>query len=235
MIDLDLDMRQYDCPFIDTTDEVDVAFSAMQWHLDTDREQLETRLLVDGEDREQLERGIDVLREHRNMTECVVLKKRDGVATVRTVIEQTDAMSIVKEYGGYITGPFEIESGTETWHVGFDDGATADRALSDLDRNNDVVVESRTDLTVAELFDLIENASEAHRFLDSCRELTETERETLVVAAESGYFETPRQTSLDDLAEQFGVSKTAVSMNLRRAERKLINATIESIASLDSR
>ena len=234
MIDLDLDVRQFDCPFIDTTDEVDVSFSAMQWQLDPGREQLETRLVVEGADRGQLDNALETLRDHRNMAECVTLRKRDGVATVRTVIEQTDAMGVVKEHGGYITGPFHIEDGTETWHVGFDDEATADRALSELDRYNDVVVEGRTDLTVAELFDLIENATAARGFLESCRELTETERRTLVVAAESGYFETPRGASLSDLAGEFGVSKTAVSMNLRRAERKLIDGTVESLSSLES-
>lgn len=232
MIDLDIDMRQYDCPFIDTTDGVDVTFSAMQWHLDTDRDQLETRLLAEAERRDELERGLRSLREHANMAECVTLKKRDGIATIRTVIEETNAMGVVKDHGGYITGPFHIENGTEMWHVGFDDETTADRALSDLDDHNDVVVEGRTDLTLAELFDLIENAKAAYSFLDSCRALTETERRTLVVAVEHGYFETPRQASLEDLAAEFGISKTAVSMNLRRAERKLVDSTVEALSSL---
>ncbi|CCQ35409.1 HTH-10 family transcription regulator [Natronomonas moolapensis 8.8.11] len=233
MIDLDLDMRQYDCPFIDTTDEVDVRFSAMQWQLDTNREQLETRLLVEGDERGELAQGLRTLREHPNMTDCATLKKSGGVATVRTRIEQTDAMGVVEDHGGYITGPFRIEGGTETWHVGFDEGTTADRALSELDDENDVVVESRTDLSVAELFDVIENAGAAHGLLNSCRALTETERETLVTAAEAGYFETPRELSLDDLADEFGVSKTAASMNLRRAERKLVDSTVDSLSSID--
>lgn len=130
MIDLDLDMRQYDCPFIDTTDEVDVRFS-------------------------------------------------------------------------------------------------------ELDDENDVAVESRTDFPVAELFDVIENAGAAHSFLNSCRKLTETERETIVTAAEAKYFETSREMSLDDLADESGVSRTAVSMNLRRAERKLVDSTVDSLSSID--
>lgn len=233
MIDLDLDMRQYDCPFIDTTDEVDVTFSAMQWQLDTSRRKLETRLMVEADSRGALTEGLRTLCEHRNMTDCTTLKKRDGVATIRTLIEQTDAMGTVKDHGGYITGPFRIESGTEMWHVGFDDEATADRALSDLDDQNDVAVEGRNDLSVSELFDVIGNATVAHDFLDSCRKLTETERETLVAAAEAGYFETPREISLEDLADEFDVSKTAASMNLRRAERKLLDAAVDSIPSID--
>lgn len=233
MIDLDLDMRQYDCPFIDTTDEIDVRFSALQWHLDTNRQQLETRLLVEADSRAALDNGLEMLRDHRNMADCTTLRKRDGVATIRTLIEQTEAMSVVKDHGGFITGPFRVEDGTEMWHVGFDDETTADLALSELDDDNDVVVESRTDLSITELFDVIENAGPAHEFLDSCRRLTETERNTLVTAAEAGYFETPREISLDDLAAEFDVSKTAASMNLRRAERKLVDSMVGSLTSID--
>lgn len=232
MIDLDIDMRQYDCPFIDTTDEVDVSFSALQWELDQKSERLETRLLVEADSRAALADGLDTLREHRNMADCTTLKKREGVATIRTLIEQTEAMGVIKDHDGYITGPFRIEDGTEMWHVGFDDGATADRALSELDRKNDIAVEGRTDLSITELFDVIENAEPAHEFLDSCRQLTETERKTLVTAAEAGYFETPREVSLDDLAAEFDISKTAASMNLRRAERKVVGSTVESLSSI---
>jgi len=233
MIDLDLDMRQYDCPFIDTTDEVDVSFSAVQWQLDPNREKLETRLLVEADDRGALSEGLETLRCHPNMADFEPLKKHGGVATVRTLIEQTDAMRTVEEHDGYITGPFQIEDGTELWHVGFDDEATADRALSALDRNNDVAVENRSELSVTELFDVIENAGAAHGFLDSCRQLTETERETLVTAAEAGYFENPREVGLDDLAAEFDVSKTAASTNLRRAERKLVCAAVDSMPSIE--
>lgn len=58
-------------------------------------------------------------------------------------------------------------------------------------------------------------------------------RETLVTAAEAGYFEPLREISLDDLADEFGVSKTVASMNLRRAERKLVDATVDSLSSID--
>ena len=114
MIDLNIDMRQYDCPFIDTTDDVDVAFSAVQWQLDTSAEELETRLVVRGDSRDSLEVGLRELRDHRNMRACSVLSKRDNVANISTTIEQTDAMKTIQRNGGYITGPFQIEDGSET-------------------------------------------------------------------------------------------------------------------------
>ena len=34
MIELTLDMEQYDCPFIDTTAATDVSFAAVHWEFD---------------------------------------------------------------------------------------------------------------------------------------------------------------------------------------------------------
>ncbi|MFC4544271.1 helix-turn-helix domain-containing protein [Halosolutus amylolyticus] len=233
MIDLDIDMRQYDCPFIDTTDDVDIAFSAVQWQLDTDDEKLETRLIAQADSMGALDDGLRALREHPNMTDCYILSKRDNVAEIGTTIEQTNAMATIQDNGGYITGPFRIENGRERWHVGFDDDQDEDRALAELERHNDYSVEGRDQFGPTTLFDLLENSDSATALLEGCRSLTETERETFEVATARGYYETPRDTTLDDLADHFDVSKTAVSMNLRRGERKILKAALTALDQLD--
>ncbi|WP_049926397.1 helix-turn-helix domain-containing protein [Halopiger goleimassiliensis] len=235
MIDLDIDMRQYDCPFIDTTDDVDIVFSAVQWQLDTGDEQLETRLIARGESTGALEDGLRTLRDHPNMNECYILTKRENVAEIGTTIEQTNAMETIQRNGGYITGPFRIEKGRERWHVGFDDDEDEDHALADLERHNDYHVEDRDQFGATTLFDLLENSDSAMTLLEGCRSLTETERETFEVAAQRGYYETPRDTTLEDLAAHFDVSKTAVSMNLRRSERKLLQGALTALEELDNR
>ncbi len=233
MIDLDIDMRQYDCPFIDTTDDVDIAFSAVQWQLDTDDEKLETRLIAKGKSTGALETGLRELREHPNMTECYILSKRDAVAQIGTKIEETNAMRTIDRNGGYITGPFRIEDGRERWHVGFDDDEDEDHTLAELERHNDYTVEDRDQLGPTALFDLLENSDSAMRLLEGCRSLTETERTTFEVASRAGYYETPRETTLEELADHFDVSKTAVSMNLRRSERKVLKAALTALENID--
>lgn len=234
MIDLDIDMRQYDCPFIDTTDDVDIAFSAVQWQLDTDAEKLETRLIAKADSIEALDEGLRELREHPNMTECYIISKRRNVAQIGTTIKQTNAMQTIQQNGGYITGPFQIENGRERWHVGFDDDGDEDRALAELERHNDYEVESRDQFRPTTLFNLLENSHSAMTLLEGCRSLTETEQETFEVASTHGYYETPRETTLDELADHFGVSKTAVSMNLRRSERKILQAALTALQEMDS-
>ena len=233
MLDISMDMRQYDCPFIDTTADHEVAFAAMQWNFDSAARALETRMLVDGADRGALDNGLSALRDHENMQNFDLLRKREGVAHIRTVIDETDAMHTIRRNDGYITGPFHIEDGRETWHVGFDTAGVADGTLSELERNNEFDVIERDEVELPELGDLINNAGAAMTLVQGCRDISDVERQTLEAAAGRGYFDTPRETDLGDLAEEFGVSKPAVSKNLRRGQQKLLEQVTDAMDDLE--
>jgi hypothetical protein len=56
--------------------------------------------------------------------------------------------------------------------------------------------------------------------------LTDAQRETLIAAVENGFFEVPRQCTLDELGEVLGVSDTAASMRLRRGMKTLVERTV---------
>lgn len=58
-------------------------------------------------------------------------------------------------------------------------------------------------------------------------ELTEEQYETLLMAVEKGYFEIPRRTTMEELAEEFGISHQALSERLRRGHRMLIESALE--------
>ncbi len=57
-------------------------------------------------------------------------------------------------------------------------------------------------------------------------ELTTKQREALVSAHERGYFDSPRSTSLDEVAEAIGITQQSLSSRLRRGHRRLIDATL---------
>lgn len=59
-------------------------------------------------------------------------------------------------------------------------------------------------------------------------ELTEAQREALVLAYERGYFDSPRAVSLEDVAEDLGISQQALSSRIRRGHRRLIAGTLAS-------
>lgn len=56
--------------------------------------------------------------------------------------------------------------------------------------------------------------------------LTDEQRTALELAYEKGYFVEPRETSLDELATELGLSSTAMSGRLRRGMRNLVAATL---------
>lgn len=57
--------------------------------------------------------------------------------------------------------------------------------------------------------------------------LTETERETATMAVSSGYYETPRETSVGELASDLDISKSAMSQRLSSIESKLALAAFK--------
>jgi len=230
MIDIALDMEQYDCPFIDATTDHPLAFGAVHWEFDAASRAVESRMVVEADSADALDAGLSAFRDHRNTNDMGLLRRRGDAAHVRTVVAETNAMGAIRDNGGYITGPFHIEDGTETWHVGFDRGRDADAALSALDRDNEFEVLERS---AASLPDGAANAGAAMTLIEGCRDLSETERETLEAAVSAGYFESPRDATLGSLAEAFGVSKPAVSENLRRGERKMIQRVIDALEDIE--
>lgn len=56
--------------------------------------------------------------------------------------------------------------------------------------------------------------------------LTPTQREALVLATESGYYDIPRTCTTVELAEQLGISDQAVTERLRRAIVNLVSHTL---------
>jgi hypothetical protein len=136
-------MQQYDCPFIDTTADHEMSFSAFHLTVEESTRELETRMVVEATARDGLAAGLGRLRDHPNMFSYELVKRWGAVAHIRTVIDETDAMSTVRTNDGYITGPFFIDGGSEIWHVGFDTPGRADATLAELERDNDFEVISR--------------------------------------------------------------------------------------------
>lgn len=61
-----------------------------------------------------------------------------------------------------------------------------------------------------------------------CDELSVEERRTLQAAVDAGYYRTPRETTVDELADDLGVPRSTVQYRLQRAEGKVIKRFAES-------
>ncbi|WP_424015007.1 helix-turn-helix domain-containing protein [Halorubrum xinjiangense] len=59
-------------------------------------------------------------------------------------------------------------------------------------------------------------------------ELTDTQREALVLAYEMGYYDSPRAVSLAEVAAELDISQQSLSSRLKRGNRRLIERTLAS-------
>ncbi|SFC45115.1 HTH DNA binding domain-containing protein [Halobiforma haloterrestris] len=234
MKSLKLDMVQYDCPYIRTTREHDVAFHAQHWDFNHADRTLETRLMVIGESREELSGGLETLGEYQMLRDYDLLARKENTAVLRSRIDETDAMRTILHNDGYVTGPFVIRDGSELWNVGFDRGEQADDALAELDRNNEFTVKNDDSIHIDEFFDVMQNVDSLCALLSALQGLTDTERATLEAAVEKGYFSTPRKTNLEGLAEEFDISKMGASKNLRRSQRKVLTELVRVINDVEA-
>ena len=85
--------------------------------------------------------------------------------------------------------------------------------------------------TQDELKKLIENLEKSEfnyeliwksKFFEEDNEISQREREILLLALKFGYFETPKRIKLEEIAKSLGISKSTASELLRRALKKVI-------------
>lgn len=63
--------------------------------------------------------------------------------------------------------------------------------------------------------------------------LTSRQREAITLAVSRGYYENPRQVTTEELAEELGISQSSLSGLLRRAERELVTASLDTPTDLN--
>lgn len=56
--------------------------------------------------------------------------------------------------------------------------------------------------------------------------MTDTQREALILAYERGYYETPREVTLQTIADELGITQQSLASRLRRGYRRLIAGTL---------
>jgi PAS domain S-box-containing protein len=152
---------------------------------------------------------------------CTVVSRFETGGVVRVHPDRPSIAALVAHYGGVLrTATADGESG---------------RASIELPAGADVrtVVE-----TVADAYDGTELLAQRERertstrgqeFRDSFDEaLTDRQQEVLETAYYAGFFEWPRDSSAEEVAELVGVTPPTFHEHLRRAERKLLGAYFES-------
>jgi|AntDeeMinimDraft_6_1070357.scaffolds.fasta_scaffold00277_15 hypothetical protein len=103
--------------------------------------------------------------------------------------------------------PFDIQNGQATWNV-----TTSTDRLSSLRTHLD---DLGIGFTIEHIRDI--DASQADRLL------TDRQQEVLATAAEEGYYQAPRESTLGDVADTLGIANATCSDVLHRAEGHIIH------------
>ncbi|WIV66820.1 helix-turn-helix domain-containing protein [Natrialbaceae archaeon AArc-T1-2] len=133
--------------------------------------------------------------------------------------DAVDVFSLLTEMHGTVLSASATD-GTWTLQARFSD-------RKDVSRTYDTLLERGVSANLVRLTDLAEDVPSKHG-------LTTKQYETLVAAHDHGYFTIPRETSMEELADELDVSHQALSERLRRAYRCLVATELNTTERADS-
>jgi predicted DNA binding protein len=144
------------------------------------------------------------MERYDSVSNVEVLNRTDGQALVQ--FETTLPMLLLpaRDSGVPLEMPFELSNGIAIWEV-----QTSSDRLSELSDQLD-------------FFDISFTVEYIQYDVDEKQLLTDSQEELIEKAIQMGYYDTPRECSLTELAEEIGRSKSTVSETLHRAEGKII-------------
>nr|WP_273741510.1 helix-turn-helix domain-containing protein [Natrinema soli] len=167
--------------------------------------------MIEYDDLEELEETLN--RDH-TVTEYERIDSNNNTNIYQ--IQHTDTAKLISPAVTQVNG-FLLQSETK------DKGWLIQAQLSSRDALNSVWEYAReNDIS----FNLLELYEKRKGGSDSSFGLTEEQQKALEIAYEKGYFSEPREMSLEDVANEVGISSTAMSGRLRRGMRNLLSSTL---------
>jgi predicted DNA binding protein len=159
------------------------------------------------------------VRTNSAVKELHVLDRVDGRGLYRIEWDElpTDLIAAIAAAGGSILRAI----GHENWSF-----RLRFPTHEDLSQFHDNVLEHGLTLHVDRTYTLSGSGGHGDRF-----DLTRDQREALLLALERGYFATPREAGLDELADELDISRQAVSNRIRRGNEKVLREALLSAAS----
>ncbi|RLM53806.1 helix-turn-helix domain-containing protein [Halobellus sp. Atlit-31R] len=175
----------------------------------------------DGDDVDEV---LDIVEGHRMIESVDVLEQFDVDTRGRTSLtlflegqltEFTPLQTLL--YEGFLPiGPTKLDQGRECFDLLLHDREELTKAVELLEVFGHVSVDRISNEFSREV---VPSRAGWQSLLAS---IPPRRRELLNLALDQGYFEIPRQVTLEELAEQMDITKTTASSHLRKAERQLV-------------
>jgi predicted DNA binding protein len=147
---------------------------------------------------------VEKMEDSEDVTTVDTLKFSDGEVLVQFETTMPLLLLPARDSGVPLEMPFSIQNGTATWEV----TAPSER-LSELGSQ-------------LESFGISFTVDYVQQRLNEEQLVTDRQRRIVQTALEEGYYDTPRDCSLTELADSLDIAKSTASETLHRAEEKII-------------
>jgi len=223
-----VEMKQPDCPFVLTSEDVEVTYFSPFW--DFREKNLFGRIYITGKNCEVIQTSIEMLELQPNLLEFELLSRDAKAVLAKIRMGITNAMDIVRKNNGYIVGPFFIRKGWEIWQIGFDKKEYIENTIRDLEMSpNEFKIKNQNNLTIDQFSKVICNASQIAGLINTLENITKEEKDIVNALVAYGFYDDPRKISLSELAKKFGLTAAGMSKKLRKIEKKVIGSVIPLI------
>ncbi len=165
---------------------------------------------------EQLDELLADMEAYDEVTSLDVLNKTEDRALVQFETTLPLLILAARDSGVPLELPFNLSNGRAVWEL----KASSDRLAMLSDQ--------------LEQFGISFTVDYVQYNVEDTPLLTPAQQEIIQKALEMGYYDTPRQCSLTDLAEEMDRAKSTVSETMHRAEEKIIKDFAESITAHES-
>ncbi|MEF8881205.1 MAG: helix-turn-helix domain-containing protein [Halapricum sp.] len=151
------------------------------------------------------------MSEYEDVTDVELMQHEDGKALIQFETTMPLLLFPARDSGIPLEMPFEISDGQAVWEL----TAPQDR-LSALG-------------TQLDAFDIGYKVDYIHQHVTEEPLLTERQRRLVVEAVEAGYYDTPRESSLTDVADRVEIAKSTASETLHRAEEQIVKEYVDQL------
>jgi predicted DNA binding protein len=155
------------------------------------------------------------MTDYDEVTNIEPLQRMDDGVLVQFETSDPILLMPLRAAGTPLELPFTVQNGMVDWEI----TATQDRLSTLADQLREFDIQ----------FDV---QSITHR-LETDQLLTDKQTEIVTRAVETGYYDTPRETTLTDLASDLGIAKSTCSETLHRAEEKIIKQFATDIDDIE--
>jgi len=220
---------QPDCIFIDTSDKVDCKIEVLP--MEPILQGYERAIcILKSSDSKTLTKTFEYMSKYPRSKNVRIISKDKKTNTweVSLITNTTKLYGDVRYYGGFVLGTMSVKDGKEEWIVTFEDPVTRSKAIEVLKDTHEIDILKSIEVPSDFFAWLLRSYEDLGELFHSLKSLSLEQKRLLKKLVEKEYYSWPRRITITKLAEEYGVTKAAMSRRVRTLEKSII----ENVANL---